>query len=155
MNTDTSTSNQQDSLKAFLQDEIREIKTRLDALKGKLHADDFQSLEADLKERSETLEGLTDDDDTQLFILRRELGTLKENMEALAVRQSLWSRSPFSVKVAIFVVPVILYFVWLSFVQWRNQGQIYDYPATQTAVAAQTVLPSPTVAATPTPTQLP
>ena len=33
-----------------------------------------------------------------------------------------------------------LYFVWLAVLQWRgsNQGLIYDYPATQTAQAAQT-----------------
>ncbi len=155
MNIDTSSGNQKDSLKAFLKDEIKDIRTRLDALKGKLHADDFQSLQAGLNDRSDALETLTDEDDTQLFIVRREIGMLRENMEALAVKQSLWSRLPFSAKVAVFVVPLVLYFVWLSFVQWRNQGKIYDYPATQTAIAAQTVVPSPTITVTLTPTPLP
>lgn len=155
MDTDTPTNDQKDSLKAFLREEIENAKTRLESLHGKLHEDDFQALEAELKEISDTLETLTDEDNTQLFLLRREIGLLRENMEALAVKQSWWSRLPFSAKIAVFVVPVVLYFVWLSFVQWRNQGQIYDYPATQTAIAAETTLPSPTTTTTPTPTLLP
>ncbi len=155
MDTGTSTNSQKDTLKSFLKEEIESIRTRLQALKGKLHEDDFQALDAELNERSQTLDTLTDADDTQLFILRREIAALRENTEALATRRSWWSRIPFSAKVAIFTAPFILYFVWLSLVQWRNQGQVYDYPSTQTAVAAQTALPTITAAPVFTPTATP
>jgi hypothetical protein len=51
---------------------------------------------------------------------------------------------PVSFWLAITILAVLLYFVWLAVLQWRgsNQGLIYDYPATQTAQAAQTELSS-------------
>ena len=161
MNTDNSMNDSKDTLRFYLQEEINGAKKRLEELKESLRADDFKSLEEELNERSATLDALTDEDDTQLFILRREIGLLKENMESLAVRQSLWSRLPVGARISLFAVPVALYLVALSLIQWLNRGQIYDYPATQTAVAAQTMpasqatLSVPAVTPIPTLTQAP
>ncbi len=161
MNTDTSMNESKDTLKIYLREEIDGAKKRLEFLKGSLRADDFKALEEELNERSATLDALTDEDATRLFILRREIGLLKENMESLAVRQSWWSRLPVTARIMLFVVPVVLYLLVLSVVQWLNRGQVYDYPATQTAIAAQTMpasqatMSSPTVTPTPTLTETP
>jgi hypothetical protein len=161
MNTDTSMNESKDTLKIYLREEIDGAKKRLEFLKASLRVDDFKALEEELNERSATLDALTDEDETRLFILRREIGLLKENMESLAVRQSWWSRLPVTARIMLFVVPVVLYLLVLSVVQWFNRGQVYDYPATQTAIAAQTMpasqatLPGPTVTPTPTLTDTP
>lgn len=139
MNTDQSMSESKDTLRFYLQEELEAARTRLSFLKGDLRADDFTALEAELNERSETLDSLTDQDDTQLFILRREIGLLKENMEALAVKQSWWSRLPIYARVLLFTVPVVLYLLVLSLLQHFNRGQIYNYSATQTTIATQTM----------------
>jgi hypothetical protein len=140
MNTDNNTSQPKDTLRIFLKDEIKSARERLELLKGKLKAEDFATLDAELNESSETLDALRDDEETQFFILRRQLGLLRENMESLAVKQSWWARLPLYGRVLLFVVPVIVYLVVLSLAQWFNKGQIYDYPSTQTAIATQTML---------------
>jgi hypothetical protein len=161
MNTDTSMNEPKDTLRIYLREEIDGAKKRLEFLKGSLRADDFKALEEELNERSATLDALTDEDETQLFILRREIGLLQENMESLAVKQSWWSRLPVSGRILLFTLPVILYLLVLSLVQWFNRGQVYDYPATQTAIAAQTMpasqatMSGPLGTATPTLIQAP
>jgi hypothetical protein len=164
MNTEKSMNQSKDTLRIFLREEIDNAEKRLQALKGSLKAEDFNTLEEELKERSETLDSLLDEDETQLFILRRQLGLLRENMETLAVKQSWWARLPLYGRIMLFTVPVVLYLLVLSLVQWANKGNIYDYPATQTAIASQTMLPTlpatnaqatlpgPTAAAPSTPT---
>ena len=155
MNMDNTTNGQNDTLKSFLKEEIDGIRTRLGVLKGKIKKEDFDSLEAELNEKSEALESIQDDEDSQFFLLRREIGMLSDSTEALAVKQRWWSKIPAALWVVIILLPVIFYFVWLSFVQWRDQGQIYNYPATQTAVATQATLPGSTAMPTSTSTQIP
>ena len=153
MNSDNPTNEQKDTLRAFLKEEIDGLSARLDALQGKIRREDFASLQADLSEKKITLESLEDDDDSQLFILRREIAALKDNAEALAVKQSWWSKIPAALWIAIIALPIIAYIAWLSFVQWNNQNYIYNYPLTETAIAAQTVVSEVTAvpSATPSP----
>ena len=127
------------AMRSFLKEETEDIEKELKKLKGKIKEEDFNSLQVQLKERTEALDSLQDEDNSQLFVLRREIGVLKESAQSFSVKQKWWSRIPSALWVLIFTVPVIVYIFWLSFVQWRNQGQIYDYPATQTAVATQTL----------------
>jgi hypothetical protein len=167
MNTDNSMNQPKDTLKGFLKEEIENIKKRLDFLKGNLKAEDYNALDAELKEKSLTLDSLNDEDQTPLFILRREIGSLRENMEALAVKQSWWSRLPVYARILVITVPVVLYLIGLSLIQLLNKGQIYDYPTTQTAIASQTMvatqataslqvtLSGPAVTPTPATTQAP
>jgi hypothetical protein len=155
MNIENPTNEEKDTLRSFLKEEIQSVRERLISLKANIKQNDFNSLDAELNEKSETLNSLKDEDDSQLFILRREIGLLRESVEARAVKRRWWSRLPPYALVGMITLPVILYFAWLSFVQWRNQGQIYNYPATQTAVATQATLPGPTAMPTSTPTQIP
>jgi hypothetical protein len=157
MKTENTTTEPKDTLRSFLKEELEDIKTRLGKLKGKIKEPDFNSLEGELNERREILDSLQDEEDSQLFILRREIGVLKESVEALSVKRRWWSILPASFWIAIAALVVLLYFVWLGLLQWRgsNQGLIYDYPATQTAVATQATLSSATLTPTPTPTQIP
>jgi hypothetical protein len=157
MNTENTTTEPKDTLRSFLKEELEDIKSSLGKLKGKIKESDFNSLEADLNERREILDSLQDENDSQLFLLRREVGVLKESVEALSAKQRWWSILPVSFWITITTLAVLLYFVWLAVLQWRgsNQGLIYDYPATQTAVATQATLSSATVMPTPTPTQIP
>lgn len=144
MNTENTTAEPKDTLRSFLTEELEDIKSSLGKLKGKINESDFNSLERELNERKELLDSLQDEDDSQLFLLRREVGVLKEGVEALSVKPRWWAILPVSFWIAIAVFAVLLYFVWLAVLQWRgsNQGLIYDYPATQTAQAAQTELSS-------------
>jgi hypothetical protein len=155
MNNDNSMNEPKDTLRNFLKEEIESIRKRLESLKGSLKTDDFNTLDAELKERSETLDSVKDEDETHLFVLRREIGMLRENMESLAVKQGWWSRLPVYARVLIITMPVILYLLVLSLIQWFNKGQIYDYPATQTAVAEQTTTPNVTATSTATLTATP
>jgi len=155
MNNDNSMNESKDTLRIFLKEEIENARKRLDSLKGSLKIDDFNTLDEELKERSETLDSVTDEDETQLFVLRREIGLLQENMESLAVKQGWWSRLPIYARIMIITVPVILYLLVLSLIQWFNKGQIYDYPATQTAVAELTTTPNVTSTSTATFTATP
>jgi len=155
MNPDNPTNEQKDTLKAFLKEEVDGLSARLDVLQGKIKREDFASLQADLSEKRITLESLEDDDDSQLFILRREIAALKDSTEALAVKRSWWSKVPAAMWIVIIALPIIAYIAWLSFVQWNNQNYIYNYPLTETAVAAQTAVfevpaaPSATPSASP------
>ena len=142
MNTDNSMNGPKDTLKIFLKEEIENIRTRLASLKGNLKVEDFNTLEAELNERSETLDSLKDEDKTQLFILRRDIGRLRENVETLAVKQSWWSTLPYYVRVLLIILPVVLYLFAMSLIQILNKADIYNYPATQTAQVTQTVLTS-------------
>jgi hypothetical protein len=161
MNTDNNMNEAKDTLRVYLREELDGSRKRLESLKGSLRPDDFKTLEEELKERSETLDLLKDEDETQLFILRREIGLLQENMESLAVKQSWWARLPVYARILLFTVPVVLYLVVLSLIQWFNRGQVYDYPATQTAIASQTMpasqatMSGPAVTPIPTLTQAP
>lgn len=142
MNTENTTTEPKDTLRSFLKEELEDIESSLGKLKGKINESDFKSLEGELNERRELLDSLRDEDDSQLFLLRREVGVLKESVEALSVKPRWWSILPITFWIAVAVFAVLLYFVWLAVLQWRgsNQGLIYDYPATQTAQAAQTEL---------------
>jgi hypothetical protein len=157
MNTENTTTEPKDTLRSFLQEELEDIKSSLGKLKGRLKEPDFSSLEGDLNERREILDSLQDEDDSQLFLLRREIGGLRESVEALSVKPRWWSIVPVSFWIAIPILAVLGYFFWLGLLQWRgsNQGLIYDYPATQTAVATQATLSSATVMPTSTPTLIP
>jgi hypothetical protein len=146
-----------DTLKFYLKEEIDNIRERLNALKGKLRAEDFNSLEAELNEMSATLDSLKDEEQTQLFILRRQIGLLRENMESLAVKQSWWSKLPVYARILIITVPVIVYLLVLAAIQRWDSDNIYNYPATQTAYATQTFMAtqatlSTTTTPSPTPT---
>ena len=107
MNNDNSMNEPKDTLRNFLKEEIESIRKRLESLKGSLKIDDFNTLDAELKERSETLDSVQDEDETHLFVLRREIGMLRENMESLAVKQGWWSRLPVYARVLIITMPVI------------------------------------------------
>ena len=155
MNNDNSMNEPKDTLRNFLKEEIESIRKRLESLKGSLKIDDFNTLDAELKERSETLDSVKDEDETHLFVLRREIGMLRENMESLAVKQGWWSRLPIYARILIITMPVILYLLVLSLIQWFNKGQIYDYPATQTAVAELTTTPNVTATSSATFTATP
>jgi hypothetical protein len=156
MNTDKSMSEPKDTLKFFLKEEIDNIRERLDALKGKLRADDLNSLDTELNEMNVTLDSLKDEDQTQLFILRRQIGILRENMETLVVKQSWWSKLPVYARILIITVPVILYLLVLAGIQRWDSDNVYDYPATQTAYATQTLMATQvtlsTTTSSPTPT---
>jgi hypothetical protein len=154
MNTDDNINEAKDTLKVYLREELDGSRKRLESLKGSLPADDFKTLDEELKERIERLDSLKDDDETQLFILRREIGLLQENMESLAVKQSWWARLPVYGRILLFTVPLVLYLLVLFLIQWFNQGQVYDYPATQTVIAAQT-MPAVTQATLSSPTATP
>ena len=155
MNPDQPITEPTDTLKSFLKEEIDGLSARLDVLQGKIKREDFAELQADLSEKRITLESLEDNDDDQLFILRREIAALKDSAEALAVKRSWWSKVPAVMWVVIIALPIIAYIAWLSLVQWSNQSYIYNYPLTETAVAAQTavletpIVPSATPSATP------
>ena len=140
MKTDNSMNAAKDTLKIFLKEEIERIRKRLASLKGKMKAEDYNLLETELNERSERLDSLKDEEETQLFILRREIGRLSENLESLAVKQSWWFTLPYYARVLLIILPVILYLVVLSLMQLWNKSDIYNYPATQTAQVTQTAL---------------
>jgi hypothetical protein len=125
------------ALRSYLREELKNIKSQMGTLKIK--KDDFNSLDTELVEKTNRVVAFEDEDDTQLFILRREIGLLRENLEALAVKQSWWSRLPVYARVLLFTVPVVLYLLALSLLQYFNKTEIYNYPATQTAVASQTM----------------
>ena len=140
------------ALRSYLREELDSIKTQIEALK--IDEEDRSSLDAELTEKTDRVVSFEEDTDTQLFILRREIGVLRENVEALTVKRNLWSRIPMAGWIAIITLPLFLYFAWLSLVQWRNPEQIYYYPGTQTAVAqtavaSQTVIPVATGTGTP------
>lgn len=147
------------ALRSYLREELKYIETQMGTLKIK--KDDFDSLDAELVEKTNRVVSFEEEDDTQLFILRREIGLLRENLEALAVKQSWWSRLPIYARVLLFTVPVVLYLLVLSLLQNLNKTEIYNYPATQTAVASQTMpapeatLSGPAVTPVPSLTQAP
>ena len=155
MNSDNETKEVKDTLKFFLKEEIESVRKRLDALKGKAKDEEYDSLNRELNEKSAILDSIEAEDDSRLFVLRREIGMLKEDTDALGAKKGWWSRLPVSVRVAILILPVLLYFVWFTIVQMRNQDRIYDYPATQTVVAEQATLSSFTETPTPTPSAIP
>ena len=155
MTTDNGMSESKDTLRFYLKEEIESVKKRLTGLKGDLKADDFTTLEAELNERIERLDSLKDEDETQLFILRREIGLLRENVETLAVKQNWWSSLPVYGRILLFVVPLVLYLLVLSLIQIFNRGQVYDYPATQTAIATQTMQAAQGAMSSPAPTLTP
>jgi hypothetical protein len=155
MNTDTNMNESKDTLRIYLGEELAGARKRLESLKGSLRADDFKTLEEELNERSDTLDSLKDEDETQLFILRREIGLLHENMESLAVKQNWWDRLPVYARILVVVIPVVLYLIVLSFIQWFNKSQVYDYPATQTAIATQTMLANQATFSSPAGTPIP
>jgi hypothetical protein len=152
MNNDPKTNMPKDTLRSFLQEEIKDLETRLGQLKGKIKDADYQSMAGDLQERRETLDAIQDDNDSQLYLLRREIGMFSENLEALSVKRRWWSGIPLTAWLALLALVIVLYFGWLYFLQWRggNQGLIYDYPATLTATAMQAEAPS--TSSTPIPT---
>src|SRR4030095_16124020 len=96
MNTENTTTEPKDTLRSFLKEELEDIKSRLGKLKGKIKESDFNSLEGDLNERREILDSLQDEADSQLFLLRREVGVLKESVEALSAKRRWWSMFPAS-----------------------------------------------------------
>ena len=155
MNSDNKTNEEKDTLKSFLKEEVDSVRKRLDALKGKVKDEEYDSLNRELNEKSALLDSIEDEDDSRLFVLRREIGMVKENTDALVAKKGWWSRLPVSVRVGIFILPVLLYFVWFTIVQLSNQDKIYDYPATQTVVAEQATLSSFTETPTPTPSAIP
>ena len=147
------------ALKSYLREELKYIESQMGTLKIK--KDDFNSLDTELVEKINRVVSFEEEDDTQLFILRREIGLLKENLEALTVKQSWWSRLPIYARVLLFTVPAVLYLLVLFLLQYFNKTEIYYYPATQTAVASQTMpasqatLTSPAVTPIPSLTQPP
>jgi hypothetical protein len=157
MNADNSTPEPKDTLKFFLKEEIESARERLKSLTGRLRADEFNSLDAQLNDLNATLDSLKDEDQTQLFILRRQISLVRENMESLAVKQSWWSKLPVYARILVITVPVILYLCVLAAIQRLNQEKIYNYPATQTALASQTMLATqpalPAITGTSTPAQ--
>jgi hypothetical protein len=155
MKTNNETDEVKDTLKSFLKEEAESVRKRLDALKGKVKAEEYDALNRELNEKSALLDSIEDEDDSQIFVLRREIGMLKENADALVEKKGWWSRLPVSVRVGIFILPVLLYFVWFTIVQLSNQDKIYDYPATQTVVAEQAARSSFTETPTPTPSEIP
>ena len=136
MKTENETNKEYETLKSFLEKEIEDIGKRLGELKSKIKEDDFKSLEEELDERRETLKALQEEDDSQLFLLRRELGTLKGNVEARAIRPRWWKRIPGPAWIVIITLPLVLYFAVLSVMQWQSQSVINSY-ATQTVAAEQ------------------
>ena len=154
MTTPSPVNDQNEALRTFLAGEIESGKGRLEELKPKLKAADYKLLDDQFAEKSEILDSATTDRN-QLLILRREIGILRESAEALSVKPSLWSRIPIAVRVAIFTLPFLIYFLLLSIFQWNNQAGVRDYAATQSILATQAALPAMTVSQTPTPTQIP
>ncbi len=161
MNTVTTPSETDKSMKTFLKEEIENIDQRIDeriptviaAEKKRLSvrlkylfkrisdeelepAKDLNSLKADLKVKSQKLETLSDND-IQLFLLRREIETVKENVEQVGEKQPR-RLSPL-VWAAFILIPIALYFLILYGFQWQGQDQINGH-ATQTAVVEQTTI---------------
>ena len=142
MNTETAVNRENEALKVYLREEIGEIRKRLGQLKGNMKEDDFNALQEELNERSETLEALDMGDDSQLFLLRREIGTIRERVEARAVKARWWSKITGPVWIAIFTLPIVLYFFVLSIMQLQSQAVI-NASATQTAAAMPTMVSNP------------
>ena len=160
MNTDQVPNEQTDTLKTFLKEEIEATRERLNSLKDKIKEEDFNSLDSELDIKSGILDSL-EEGDIQLFLLRRDLGMLRENLEELTVKQGWWSRLSIPLRVAIITTPILLYFLLLAVFQLTNPAKIYNYPATQALFATQTavaVTPAQTTTTgtpTPTPTAIP
>jgi hypothetical protein len=152
MTTDTPVNDPNAALRSFLTDEIKSANERLEVLKPKLKAADYKFLADQLAEKSEIVQSPTIDRN-ELLIVRREVGNLRDGAEALSVKPSLWSRIPIAVRVAIFTVPFLIYFLILTVFQWNNQAGVHNYAATQTAIATQTTISNP--AATSIVTQIP
>ena len=169
MTIETSTSTQNETLRNFLQQELDETGGMLDSLRkkldqqnargikawfgrirGRIDQEDFRSLEEDYKDKSRRLKELSDDD-VRLFLLRREIGTLKEDVSALGSKRN-W-RIPPRAWLLIIVVPFIIYFATLAILQGQNQEGI-SASATATAAARPTMVASPTVISTPLPTTI-
>ena len=168
MSTEITPNDQNESLKSFLQGEIREIELGLAELRKKIeeqnargikswfrrlryriNEDEFHTLENRFEDKSRRLHEL-DDEDVRLFLLRREIGILKEDVRFLGARRS-W-QFPTRAWVAIIALPFVIYFIWLAVLQGQNQETI-NTSATQTAAALSTMVPGPTW--TPVATQIP
>ena len=170
MSTDINPSERNESLRFYLKEELIEAGTRLDLLRKKMEAqnargfrnwlkrlwakidpDDFNSLEQEYKNKIQRVQELPDGD-VRLFLLRREIGTLKEDIAALGGNQK-W-HIPTRAWILIAVVLFLLYFGTLAILQGQNQGGI-SASATMTASAMPTQVPSPTSAPTSLPTVTP
>lgn len=153
MSIETVPPQQNDTLKAFLQAEIDDTRKNLDELEGKIKEFDFNYWKDEITRIEDSLKLLTDQDDDQLFFLRKEISTLKENVAALGVRQKWWTRiSPLG-WIGLIVLPFLVYLIVLVAFQLANPELIRDYGATQTAaVTAQATLPAITETITLTPT---
>jgi len=153
MSTPNITPENTDTLKAFLEDELKHVAARLDQLKVQLKENDFKVLQEELKEKVNKLASLGADD-TRLFLLRREISMLSESAESKATRQSWRTRIPTLAWVAIVSIPILIYIVWISVVQKQSQPQIHSF-ATQTAAVIQVVPRSTEIVATVTQTPTP
>jgi hypothetical protein len=116
MNTDENINYPRDTLRIFIKEELEHIRMRLALLKGKIREDDFSLLESELNEREEIL-NILQDDDIQLFLLRREISLLDENVRSLMVKQGWRSKIPISFWPAIIIIPTVMYLVWLTILQ--------------------------------------
>ena len=154
MNSDTPVNDQNEALRSFLADEIKSAQERLDVLKPKLKDADYKQFVDELADKSEILQSSTTDRN-ELLILRREIGTLRENAESLSVKPSLWSRIPTAARVAIFTLPFLIYFLILTIFQWNNQGAVQDFAATQSVLATQATQPGMTLTQIATQTPIP
>lgn len=157
---------QNDTLRSFLQEELEDASHRLDLvedriaeqnaggikawfkrLRGRISDVEYKSLRAELEDKNNRLKDLPDDD-VRLFLLRKEIGILKEEVQALGAGQK-W-HIPLAVWVGILLLLIFIYFLSLSVIQGRNQEMINDF-ATQTAEA----MPTPDWTPTPNPTTSP
>ena len=169
MNLENAQNEQNTTLRAFLQDELAEVNQSLDQVqdkieeqqaggikawfrrsRGRIDEDDYKSLRNELEEKNKRLKELPDDD-VRLFLLRKEIGNLKEEVATLGAKRS-W-RLPIRAWVALVILPFVIYFISLAVLQGRSQEQINSY-ATQTAAAMPTPVPSPTMTPPPLPTTI-
>lgn len=170
MNPENTPHEQDENIRIFLQEELNDIGSSLEKLNARLEEQKGRSIKAWLRRsrgriNKEDLDALNDelnsktarlsqlpDDDVRLFLLRKEIGSLKEEVASVGVRRS-WQLSIWA-WVVIITLPLCLYFAGLVLIQNRNQGLINTY-ATQTASAMPTPIPSPTGTGVPIFTPLP
>lgn len=170
MSNETTPIEQNETFRSFLQEELDDTSRRLDLVKdkiekqkargikawfrrlrGRIDEEEYRSLKEQWEEKNTRLTKIPEDD-VRLFILRKEVGALKEEVDTLGAERR-W-HIPLAIWVVIVLLAIFIYFASLAVIQGVNQDIIGTYAA-QTETARPTTVPSPAWTPTPIPINTP